>query len=63
MALWAGPWTIADLAKRQTAIAIKTMPAQRNFLKRLTSHGLHGIPKERLYLTNLDHHVRLIKNI
>jgi hypothetical protein len=42
-------------------IALKTMPTQLNLLKRLASHRLHGIPEECLYLTNLNHYIRLVK--
>jgi hypothetical protein len=40
----------------QTPVAINTVPAQVGDLKMFATHGLHWVPEERLYFTNLDTH-------
>jgi hypothetical protein len=55
------PWETAAIVsptKGQTPVAVKTVPAQVGDLEKLAAHGLHRVPEERLYFTNLDRHVR-----
>src|SRR5438128_8178379 len=42
----------------QAPVAVKTVPAQVGDLEKFAAHGLHWVPEERLYFTNLDRHVR-----
>jgi hypothetical protein len=42
----------------QAPVAVKTVPAQISDIEKFAAHGLHWVPKERLYFTNLDGHVR-----
>lgn len=42
----------------QAPVAVETVPAQLGDLERFPAHGLHWIPEERFYFTNLDRHVR-----
>jgi hypothetical protein len=51
---------IVNPAEGQAPVAIKTVPTQVGNLEKFTAHGLHGVPEERLYFTNLDRHVRCL---
>ena len=42
----------------QAPVAVETVPAQLGDLEKFAAHGLHWIPEERFYFTNLDRHVR-----
>jgi len=55
------PWETASIVsptEGQASVAVKTVPAQVGDLEKFTAHGLHWVPEERLYFTNLDRHVR-----
>ena len=41
----------------QAPVAVKTVPAQFGDLENFAAHGLHWVPEESLYFTNLDTHV------
>ena len=41
----------------EAPVAVKTVPAQVGDLEKFAAHGLHWVPEERLYFTNLDTHV------
>src|SRR3989337_2008839 len=49
---------IANSTEGQAPVAVKTVPAQVGGLERFAAHGLHWVPEEGLYFTNLDRHVR-----
>src|SRR6185503_2440326 len=49
---------VADPAEGQAPVAVKPVPSQVGDLEPFAAHGLHRVPEERLYFTNLDRHVR-----
>ena len=49
---------VADPAEGQAPVAVKPVSAQVGDLELFAAHGLHRVPEERLYFTNLDRHVR-----
>src|SRR5258708_3466676 len=42
--------------ERQTPVTLQAVPTQRGNLKRFAAHGLHGIPEERLYMSDFYRH-------
>jgi hypothetical protein len=38
----------------QAAVAVQTVPPQIGDLEGLAAHGLHRVPEQRLYFTDLD---------
>jgi hypothetical protein len=52
------PTAIVNPTKRQAPVAVKTVPAKLGFLESFATHGLHGVPEQRRYLSDLDRHVR-----
>src|SRR6266481_8129829 len=49
---------VVSATEGQAPVALETVPAQLGDVERFAAHRLHWIPEERLYLTNLDGHVR-----
>ena len=49
---------IVSPTEGQAPVAVQTVPAQVGDLERFAAHGLHWVPEERLYFTNLDKHDR-----
>jgi len=41
----------------QAAVAVKTVPAEVGDIEKFASHGLHWVPEQRFYLTDLDRHI------
>src|SRR6266571_7142732 len=52
------PAAVVSPTECQPPVAVQTVPAQIRDLETFAAHGLHGIPEERFYFTNLDRHVR-----
>src|SRR5688572_1015796 len=50
---------IVNPTEGQAPVAVETVPAQIGDFERFATHGLHGVPEERLDFTNLDHAVDL----
>jgi len=42
-------------------VAVKTVPAQVGDLESFAAHRLHWVPEERLYFTNLDRHIAVVR--
>ena len=42
----------------QAAVAVETVPAQIGDIEKFAPHGLHWVPEQRLYFTNLDWHIQ-----
>src|SRR5882724_8371071 len=52
---------ILSSIESQAPVAIKTVPAEIGDVKTFAAHGLHWVPEERLYFTNLDRHVDVVR--
>jgi hypothetical protein len=46
--------------KCQAPVTLEAVPAQVGDLESLAAHGLHGIPEDRLYLSDFYQHARCI---
>ena len=51
---------VVNPTEGQTPVTFETVPAQLGDLEEFAAHGLHWIPEERLYFTNLDRQDRAI---
>ena len=57
------PWETAAIVsptEGQAPVAVEAVPAQVRDLEKFAAHGLHWVPEERLYFTDLDRHVRIV---
>ena len=49
---------IVSSPEGQAAVSFETVPAQIGDIEKFAPHGLHWVPKQRLYFTDLDTHIR-----
>jgi hypothetical protein len=42
----------------QASVTIEAVPAQVGFLESFAAHGLHGIPEDRLHMSDFYEHTR-----
>ena len=52
------PAAVINPPERQASVAIEAVPAKVGDLPLFAAHGLHGIPEQRLYMSDCDRHVR-----
>ena len=52
------PAAVIDSPECQASIALNAMPAQVGDLKSFAAHGLHGIPEDRLDMSDFYEHAR-----
>jgi hypothetical protein len=52
---------IVSPTKGKAPVAVKAVPAQIGDLERFAAHRLYWVPDERLYFTNLDRHLDVVR--
>jgi hypothetical protein len=52
------PAAVINSPECQASVTIESVPAQRGDLESFTAHGLHGIPEDRLHMSDLYEHVQ-----
>ena len=52
------PAAVINPPECQAPVAIEAVPAQIGDLESFAAHGLHGIPEDRLYVSDFHRHAR-----